>query len=123
MRQLYAAGGGAGPSFTEIAVLNRLQRDGPQSTTQMSNREHVTSQAITAVVGELEAKALVSRGRDNLDRRRTVVSITDAGRAVLADREHTVMQSLVRVLESCSVDEMRRLLAVTPLLNRIADSL
>jgi DNA-binding MarR family transcriptional regulator len=123
MRQLYAVGDGAGPSFTELAVLDRLRRDGPQTTTEMSNREHVTSQAITAVIGALEAKTLVTRGHDDLDRRRTVVGITDAGRAALADREHTVMGRLVRVLENCSDDEVRQLLAVTPLLNRIADSL
>jgi DNA-binding MarR family transcriptional regulator len=122
MRQIYAVNQGAGPSFTEVAVLARLDREGPTSPGELAVRERVTSQAIGAVIRDLEDRALVTRSPDPADGRKTVLAITDAGRVLLRDREQAVTGALVRALgESCTRAERRRLDEAIPLLNRLAD--
>jgi DNA-binding MarR family transcriptional regulator len=122
MRQIYASHDGTGPSFTEIAVLVHLAREGPTSPTQLAGRERVTTQAIAAVIRELESQRLVRRAPDPADGRRTVITITPAGTAVISDRELAVMSVLVRALEdSFNTTERRRLEVVAPLLNKLAD--
>ncbi|GAA3114691.1 DNA-binding MarR family transcriptional regulator [Kribbella aluminosa] len=122
MRQIYAMHDGAGPTFTEVAVLVHLAREGPTSPTQLAGRERVTTQAITAVIRELESRKLVRRTAHPDDGRRTVITITSAGTAVIGDRELAVMSGLGRALEdSFTATERRCLEAVIPLLNKLAD--
>jgi DNA-binding MarR family transcriptional regulator len=122
MRQIYAMHDGTGPTFTEVAVLVHLAREGPTSPTRLAGRERVTTQAIAAVIRELESRKLITRAPHPSDGRQTVITITPAGAAVIGDRELAVMSSLVRVLEdSFNATERRRLDEVTPLLNKLAD--
>jgi DNA-binding MarR family transcriptional regulator len=123
MRQVYAASDG-GPSFTELAVLLRLEREGPVTPTELAGRERVTSQAVAIVVRALERRSLVIRRPSPRDGRSTVVTITAAGVAVLRDREQAVVTGLIRALgESCTPQEVQQLADVVPLLNRLAESI
>jgi DNA-binding MarR family transcriptional regulator len=113
-----------GISFTETAVLNRLERDGPASPGALAGTERVTVQAIAGVVTGLAERGLVVRDRDALDGRRSVVSITAAGRAALDSREQLIMQRLRTALADEFDDaERRRLADAVPLLERLADRL
>jgi DNA-binding MarR family transcriptional regulator len=110
--------------FTQVVVLVRLARDGPLSPTAIARHEQVTSQAVAAVVRELEGKSLVTRDAHESDGRSTVVSITPAGRQALWDYEQAAVTALVQTLgDYYSAVEIRRLLAAVPLLNRLADVL
>jgi DNA-binding MarR family transcriptional regulator len=59
LRQLYAQGRGDQLTFTELAVLSRLHRDGPASASQLANGERVTAQAIGTAIGALHQRGLV----------------------------------------------------------------
>jgi DNA-binding MarR family transcriptional regulator len=123
MRQVYAASAG-GPSFTELAVLLRLDRDGPVTPSELAGQERVTSQAVAIVVRALEQRSLVIRSPSPRDGRSTVITITAAGRAILHDREQAVVTGLISALgESCTRQEQRQLASIVPLLNRLAESI
>jgi DNA-binding MarR family transcriptional regulator len=122
LRQLYAQGGDDRLSFIALAVLSRLQRDGPASASQLASGERVTAQAIGAAMADLDRRRLVERTPDPGDRRRSVVSLTDAGRAALSGREQRVLDRLVAAVETgFSPAERRRLGAAAPLLDRLAE--
>jgi DNA-binding MarR family transcriptional regulator len=123
MRQLYASDRDGAPTFLEVAVLVHLSREGPSSPSELAGREHVTSQAIAIVAGELEARGLVVRAADPADRRRRVLTITPAGEAVLRAREGAVMTALVQALERFPAEERARLDRAARLLDRLADLL
>ena len=73
--------------FTQIAVLGRLERDGTLSTGELARYERVRPQSMSQTLSELEADGLVVRAQDARDGRRTLVTLTDAGRRELeADR-------------------------------------
>jgi DNA-binding MarR family transcriptional regulator len=124
MRQLYAQGRGDQLTFTELAVLSRLHRDGPASASQLANGERVTAQAIGAAIGALHQRGLVERTADSQDRRKTIVSLTDPGRSAFTVREQTVIDRMVQAVETgCTAAERRQLAAAAPLLERLANLL
>jgi len=123
IRQIYSHDREGGATFTEAAILVRLEREGAVSPGELAGREKVTSQAIAAVVTELQRRGLVRRGADPGDGRKVIVSITDAGRAVLRDNEQAVARALIRALTSSfTPDELHRLDEAVPLLNRLAET-
>lgn len=125
LRRLYAAERDDGAaSFIELAILVRLDREGPTFPSELAAGETVTSQAIAGIVRELERRDLVQRSGDLEDRRRVLVAITDAGRELLMRREQAVVDATVRALEEDYTPAERRWLeAAVPLLNRLAERL
>ena len=112
----------AAVKFTEVTVLLRLAREGPQSPSDLAKHEQVTSQAIAAIVRELQARNLVSRDAHSTDGRRALVSITAKGRAALWSDDQAALRTLAETLDDYYTRaELRRLGAMIPLLNRLAD--
>lgn len=69
---------------TQRAVLSRLDREGPATTAALARAEYVRPQSMRLTLGALEAQGLVERAPDPADGRKSVMSITDTGLAVLA---------------------------------------
>jgi DNA-binding MarR family transcriptional regulator len=74
----------AGARGYHVRVLAALAEFGPASQASLGRRVEMDRSDVTATVGELAADGLVERTADAGDRRRNVVTITDAGRARLA---------------------------------------
>ena len=108
----------------EVAVLSRLDRDGPSFPTALAAEEHVSSQAVAVALGGLERAGLVQRRPDHVDGRRVRVAITPAGSSSLRARHQTITTRLGDVLASrFTAAERRRLAAAVLLLERLADEL
>jgi DNA-binding MarR family transcriptional regulator len=121
LRQLYALHRGEELTFTELAVLSRLHRDGPATASQLANGERVTAQAVGAAIGVLHQRGLVERTPDPQDRRKTIISLTDPGRSAFTVREQAVIDRMVQAVASgCTAAERRQLAAAAPLLERLA---
>lgn len=69
--------------FSQGSVLGRLDREGPQSVSDLAVSERVRPQSMAQTVADLEAEGLVERRPDPGDRRRALVSLTAEGRAAL----------------------------------------
>lgn len=125
MRRLYTtAGPSSDSSFLQLAVLWRLDRDGPASSAALAGTERVTPQAIGSALTDLQQRGLVRRAADPADARRIITEITAAGRSTLHSREHAITDEMRRTLErSFGPEERARLAAVLPLLERLADDL
>jgi DNA-binding MarR family transcriptional regulator len=104
------------------AVLGRLDREGPQSVSDLATGERVRPQSMAQVVSELEADELVRRRPDPDDRRRALVELTEQGRATLAeDRRHRVGW-LVSAIEVLPPEEREVLGRATAILRGLAES-
>jgi DNA-binding MarR family transcriptional regulator len=111
-------------TLSEVSVLARLDRDGPDSPGTLAESERVRPQAMATTLAALEERGLVSRRPDVADGRRAVVTVTDAGRRMLADRRSESVQRLAAVLDSgFTPDERQRLASLLPLLDRLAEQL
>lgn len=122
LRRLSADHQGEPATFTQIIVLVRLERDGALTPTELAAQDKITTQAIAGVVRELEERGLVTRSTHVSDRRSSVISITEQGRALIRSHDQVGVAVVAEVLAtSFTPVERQRLRAAIPLLNRVAD--
>jgi DNA-binding MarR family transcriptional regulator len=112
-----------GPSVGRMAVLGRLDRDGPASISDLAGRERIRPQSMAQTVHDLESAGLVSRRPDPADGRRAFIELTTAGLDLLqttrARRETWLTEALERELDA---DERAVVHEALALLSRIADA-
>lgn len=72
---------------TQYAILGGLERHGRATPAELADAHRVRSQTLTPALNALADAGLVRRERDEADRRRLFVELTDEGRQVVdADR-------------------------------------
>lgn len=121
LRQTHAVGD---ITLSEVSVLSRLSRDGAESPGVLAELERVRPQAMASTLAALEERGLVRRQPDSADGRRAVMTVTQAGRQVLVDRRSESIQRLTTVLEEdFTPAERRDLIALLPLLEKLAERL
>jgi DNA-binding MarR family transcriptional regulator len=104
-------------------VLGRLDREGPQSVSDLAAGARMRPQSMAQTVRELEDGGLVVRRPDPGDARRAFVELTEAGRAALAaDRAHRDGWLAGALERELSAAERAVLAKAAPLLRRIADA-
>jgi DNA-binding MarR family transcriptional regulator len=110
-------------SLSQGSVLGRLDREGPQSVSDLAFAERVRPQSMAQTVADLEAEGLVERRPDPGDRRRALVSLTAQGRAMLAvDRGRREGWLAGAITEQLSAEEQAVLADAVGLLRRLAES-
>jgi DNA-binding MarR family transcriptional regulator len=77
------AGTGLSPSLT--AALATVERCGPLTPSELADAERVRRPTVTRMLGHLADAGLISRTPDPADGRSTLVAITPAGAALLAE--------------------------------------
>ncbi|MBS1843723.1 MAG: MarR family transcriptional regulator [Actinobacteria bacterium] len=108
--------------LTQTWVLGRLDREGPGSVSDLAQALRVRPQSMAQTVGDLEAEGMVERSPDPTDRRRALVSLTDAGQArILADRAAREGW-LVKALEELPEDDRETIERSIEILARLADA-
>jgi len=104
-------------------VLGRLDREGPQSTSDLAAAERVRPQSMAQTLADLESDGLITRRPDLEDRRRTLIELSDRGRAMLErDRSHRVGWLAGAIDEELSPSERRTLQRAVGLIDRLADA-
>ncbi len=111
-------------TLPESSALVRLDRGGPTTPSELAKREQISPQSMGATLAALEARGLVGRRPDPRDGRRVVLSVTEAGRAVLLDKRNARAEQLAQALSAgFTPAELRQLMAAAPLLERLAQSI
>ena len=110
-------------SLSQGAVLGRLDREGPQSVSDLAASERMRQQSMAQTVSDLEADGLVERRPDPQDRRRALVSLTEQGIAVLqAERRQREGWLARAITDDLSPEEQAVLRDAVELLRRLAES-
>jgi len=111
--QVEAAFAGRGLTFTQWAAL-LLLRDHPAYTASDLCRElHHDSGALTRLLDQLEARALISRERRSTDRRLVMLVLLPAGRSLMESLLPLVVERMneaVSVFTPAEVDTLTNLL-------------
>ncbi|HEY1558117.1 MAG TPA: MarR family transcriptional regulator [Kofleriaceae bacterium] len=108
---------------SQVAVLRQLDEAGPMITADLARAQLVKPQTMGSLVGELEAAGLVARRDDSSDGRRRLVSLTAAGKRLLAESRRARQTWLAQALERhLDAREQRALFDALQLVRRITAS-
>ncbi|MFI9385641.1 MarR family winged helix-turn-helix transcriptional regulator [Kutzneria sp. NPDC052558] len=107
----------AGIRKWHYAVLAALAEYGQQSQADIGRRLSLDRSDVVAVLNDLQGDGYVTREPDPADRRRNIVTISDAGLRALEGFDRLVAEADDRLLADVSAEDRARLIA---LLERIA---
>ncbi len=109
-------------TWSQIRVINRLDRDGPATVTALAQAEGVRPQSMGATVADLKAAGFINGEPDPTDGRQTVLSLSQACRAALTANRAARVDWLFRAIQTKLTEAEQQDLAVAiALLNRLAD--
>jgi DNA-binding MarR family transcriptional regulator len=108
--------------ISQGTVLGRLDREGPQSVSDLAAKERVRHQSMAQTVRDLESDGFVERRPDPTDGRRALVALTTEGRAALAeDRRHREGWLAGALDERLTARERRVVEEAVEIMRRLAD--
>ncbi|MGW6318887.1 MarR family winged helix-turn-helix transcriptional regulator [Streptomyces sp. NPDC055099] len=95
----------------QVAVLGVLDRDGAMTTSDLAADQRVRPQSMARSVGLLLEQGLLTRTAHPTDGRKTLLDLSDAGRAALEAERGRRAGWLAQAIEAELSDEERELLA------------
>ena len=112
-----------GLSRARAELLWRLHARSPMTQRELSQQLRCTPRNVTDLVDALEAAGLVARGPHPTDRRATLVSLTDRGKAAAARMQAEYRQFAAAVFRDVSPAELASFVKVVDhALGRLRDS-
>jgi DNA-binding MarR family transcriptional regulator len=108
---------------SQVAVLRRLEREGPITVSALARVAGVRSQSMGATVAALQAAGLVNGTPDPADGRQTLLSLTPACRKWIRQNRAAKQDWLLRVIDTeLTAREQQELARALALLNRVVDA-
>ena len=107
------AGADLSPSMN--SALATIERHGPLTPSELAERERVQRPTVTRVLARLEEAGLVVRAADPQDRRCSLVSISEDGRALLGamrERKDAFLARRIDALEPADREALDRAAAI-----------
>jgi DNA-binding MarR family transcriptional regulator len=100
------------------AVLQHLEMAGPLTVTEAARHMDRSQSVMSEIVDGLERKGLLARMRDARDRRRTLVWLTDEGRAAMETERQVLcvdrlQRAFAKIGEEAARDLLRNLRSLT----------
>jgi DNA-binding MarR family transcriptional regulator len=109
--------------ISQGAVLGRLEREGPATTSALAAAERVRPQSMAQTISELGAAGLVARSPDPTDGRQILIDLTERGRSTLAEERARRDGWLAHAIEGDLTEEEQEILFQSvPILRRLAQS-
>lgn len=110
---------GADMTEQQWRVLRVVEESGPIDPTQIAEQACLLLPSLTRILQKLEEKQLISRTRDQEDRRRQVVEITEAGAQVIADNIDASLELIDRTRQRMGAERYEALLDLLNELDKI----
>lgn len=107
----------AGLTASQMVVLQIIARQGEPSAGAVAEQASLSQATVTALLDKLEQKGLITRRRDQEDRRRVAVALTPAGRQALANRPDVLQNRFAARFEKLESWEQAAIIAA---LERVA---
>lgn len=107
---------------SQTAVLIRLVKDGPASTSQLAGAERVRPQSMAATLSGLGRHGLIAREPDPDDGRRQLITLTQRGRRHAETDRKVRDEWLVQALQDRFTEQERQVINdALALLQRLTD--
>ncbi len=110
---------GVGLSPSQGAALASIERHGPLTPSEVASIERIQRPTATRLLAKLEAAGLVVRHADPVDRRSSLVSVTAAGRSLLAESRAHKDAFLAQCLRALGAEDRATLARAAELLEEL----
>ncbi|MGA7852091.1 MAG: MarR family transcriptional regulator [Candidatus Acidiferrales bacterium] len=108
-------------SWAQMAVMRRLDNDGPATTADLARAEGVKPQSMGAIIAALEENGIVERKPHPTDGRQMNIALTAKGATVRKDARVAKRAWLAEAIAKLDAREQKSLPAVTELIKRLAE--
>lgn len=122
VRRLRAEKSDADITDSQYAVLGVLDRHGEMTSAALAGHERVRPPSMTRVVGHLLEAGLVARAAHPDDGRAHLITLTDAGRAAVAETRRRRDEWLCHQLTGLSPEDRATLARAAVLLGELSES-
>jgi DNA-binding MarR family transcriptional regulator len=107
---------------SQTAVLIRLVKDGPASTSQLAGAERVRPQSMASTLSGLDRHGLITRKPDPEDGRRQLITLTPRGHAHAESDRRVRDEWLVQAMQDRYTERERQIInEALSLLQRLTD--
>lgn len=107
---------------SQVAVILRLEKDGPATVSSLARAEGMRPQSMSSVIAPLEEMGFVAGAADPNDGRKTLMSLTKACRKSIEDGRAARQDWLTQTIQQkLSLQEQKKLSSAIRLLTRIAE--
>ena len=98
----------------EVGVLGYLAFDKDEATAgELSEMLNVSTARIASILNSLENKKYIKRKSDCLDKRKTLVVITDMGMELAVNTKKEIINKIVKVINDVGYDEIKDYINIT----------
>jgi DNA-binding MarR family transcriptional regulator len=108
-------------SWTQKAVMVRLDGEGPATIAELARAEGVKPQSMGATVAALEEMGIVERKRHPTDGRQMNIALTTKGARVRRDARIAKQTWLAQSIAKLDAAEQKKLPALTALIKRLGE--
>jgi len=110
-------------TWSQVSTLGRIAEDGAATVSGLAVAEHVRPQSMAETVAALRKAGLVDAKSDPTDGRKTLMSVTPAGRKLISTIAPVREAWLEAAIEhNLTPAESRTLLRAAEIMERLADS-
>jgi DNA-binding MarR family transcriptional regulator len=108
-------------TLTQLSAMSTLHKHGSMSAGELATCERVQPPSMTKVLANLEERGLIRREAHPSDRRQAIMSITDAGIALLDSERRSRDAWLSQRLAQLTPEERLAIRNVVPVLDKLAE--
>ena len=121
-RKLRQQGGRHDLTSSQIAVILRLEKDGPATVSSLARAEGMRPQSMSAVIAPLEEMGFVAGAADPNDGRKTLMSLTKACKKSIEDGRAARQDWLAQAIQQkLSPPEQKKVSSAIHLLARLTE--
>lgn len=120
VRRVRAAGASHELSWTQVAVIGRLHKEGPETIADLARAEGMKPQSMRTLIAGLEAMELVERLPHPTDGRSVHIALTPKGVAIRESARDAKRTWLAHAIAQLDAEEQETLFAATGVIKRLS---
>lgn len=104
-------------------LLYLLNSNNNVSQSDLSEKLDVSIARIVAIINTLQKKELIEKKIDANDKRKTIISITEAGKEIITQRKKKAIQFIENVIKELDEKEIEQYIAINKKIEEISNKI
>ena len=106
----------------EVGVLSYLAFDKNEASSgELSEKLNVSTARIASILKSLENKKYIRRKEDSLDKRKTLVVITESGKELAVETKKELMDILIKVIKEIGYEDIEEYTRIVQKIRKVLD--